>query len=172
MLACLLACVHAGVLQAFNTQVTANVGLNRLASDDGAFERRVAPALQAQRVARLDARDAVSDVLPVALAPGRAGRDRYAHAARACAHAHRAGAAFVAAFLAGFVARRQQRDAVVCNQISIAPGADARALHGQVAVLPGAGRADAHVAARSHARAPGAAALACSVALAGARPDA
>ena len=151
----MLAVVGAPVLQAFDCKVATYVGLYLVASDDGAFQGRVAARLQGDGFSGFDVRIGPHQIVAVGLAFALARRRRDRQTARADAHPDAGAARFVLAAQFRRVGRRQQPDFILGHEGDVLPGNPA-ALHGQVAACTRAAGNDRHLPARRHRAACGA----------------
>lgn len=146
----LLVCVSAGVLQAFDQQAAAHLGLDRRGCNHTAFKRGVAAAVDAHGVAGVDARVGVGEVVPRLLAASRTGAGSDPHTAGAVADAEAARAGLVAARQRSGILRSKQFNIAVCRQAGVTSCAHLAAANDDAAVFARSAGADAHRAAAHH----------------------
>ena len=148
--ALVLAVVGAGVLQAFDGQVTRDIGFHAVARDDRPLEGGVAAGHQCQRIAGLHMGIAVADIVAVGMAARGADIGGEADAGFRTdtdRHADAGAVAAIVAVLLGGVLRRLQHHIPLGFQGRVIAGLDAAAGDGEIAVLAGAGGRDADIVA-------------------------
>lgn len=147
----LLGFVGAGVLQAFDVEVAADVGNYLLATDDGPLEAGIATRYQPHGVARLDMGIGMADVTAIGIPSGLIGGEIQGEAILATAEgvtdASAPTAAAIRAVLFGGVLCREQVDVASGFELDVVSGTELTADDVDVTGLPISGCADGEIAA-------------------------